>query len=97
MAGGETQAHGEFRRTQNWIGGTKPGNAMYVPPPVSALDRCLYEFERLLHEDTSGLPPLIKAGLAHVQFESIHPFLDGNGRIGRLLVTLYLCVQGVGS
>ena len=92
---GETQAHGEFRRTQNWIGGTRPGNAMHVPPPVSELNRCLDEFERFLHEDTTGLPPLIKAGLLHVQFESIHPFLDGNGRIGRLLVTLYLCVQRV--
>lgn len=94
-ARGETKNPGEFRRSQNWIGGTRPGNAVYVPPPVNELERCLDEFERFLHEDTSRLPPLIKAGLIHVQFESIHPFLDGNGRIGRLLVTLYLCVNDV--
>lgn len=92
---GESQTPGEFRRTQNWIGGTRPGNATFVPPPVSDLQRCLSQLEHFMHEDASGLPPLIKAGLLHVQFESIHPFLDGNGRIGRLLVTLYLCVQDV--
>ena len=86
---------GEFRRSQNWIGGTRPGNALYVPPPVTELDDCLGAFERFMHEDQSRLPALIKAGLLHVQFETIHPFLDGNGRIGRLLVTLYLCVNGV--
>jgi Fic family protein len=68
---------------------------MFVPPPVSELDACLSGFEQFMHEDTSRLHPLIKAGLLHVQFETIHPFLDGNGRIGRLLVTLFLCVQGV--
>jgi Fic family protein len=94
-ARGGTKSPGEFRRSQNWIGGTRPGNAMYVPPPVSELDACLAAFERFMHEDGSGLPPLIKAGLLHVQFESIHPFLDGNGRIGRLLVTLYLCLHDV--
>jgi Fic family protein len=94
-ARGETKNPGEFRRSQNWIGGTRPGNAVYVPPPVNELERCLDEFERFLHENASRLPPLIKAGLIHVQFESIHPFLDGNGRIGRLLVTLYLCVNDV--
>lgn len=92
---GGTKSPGEFRRSQNWVGGTRPGNAMYVPPPVSELDACLGDFERFMHEDGSRLPPLIKAGLLHVQFESIHPFLDGNGRIGRLLVTLYLCAHGV--
>ena len=92
---GETKNPGEFRRSQNWIGGTRPGNAVYVPPPVNELNRCLDEFEHFLHDDTSRLPPLIKAGLVHVQFESIHPFLDGNGRIGRLLLTLYLCVNDV--
>jgi Fic family protein len=92
---GGTKSPGEFRRSQNWVGGTRPGNAMYVPPPVSELDACLNALERFMHEDGSRLPPLIKAGLLHVQFESIHPFLDGNGRIGRLLVTLYLCVHGV--
>ncbi|MBM3654639.1 MAG: Fic family protein, partial [Alphaproteobacteria bacterium] len=86
---------GEFRRSQNWIGGTRPSNALFVPPPVSELDACLDAFERFIHETKSGLPPLIKAGLLHVQFETIHPFLDGNGRVGRLLVTLFLCANGV--
>ena len=86
---------GEFRRSQNWIGGTRPGNALYVPPPINELQDVLGSFEHFMHEETSGLPALIKAGLLHVQFETIHPFLDGNGRVGRLLVTLYLCVQGV--
>ena len=92
---GGTKDPGEFRRSQNWIGGTRPGNALYVPPPVTELDGCLGALENFMHEKQSRLPALIKAGLLHVQFESIHPFLDGNGRIGRLLVTLYLCVQGV--
>jgi Fic family protein len=86
---------GEFRRTQNWIGGTRPGNALFVPPPPHELAACLAALEAFIHEEASGLPVLIKAGLLHVQFETIHPFLDGNGRIGRLLVTLYLCTQGV--
>lgn len=86
---------GEFRRSQNWIGGTRPGNALFVPPPVDQLTACLDQFERFMHDDVSPLPPLLKAGLLHVQFETLHPFLDGNGRIGRLLVTLYLCVHGV--
>jgi Fic family protein len=86
---------GQFRRSQNWLGGTRPGNAQFVPTPVNELDRCLGELEAFMHEDVSGLPTLVKAGLLHVQFETIHPFLDGNGRIGRLLVTLYLCMQGV--
>ncbi|WP_110173425.1 Fic family protein [Luteitalea pratensis] len=85
---------GEFRRSQNWLGGTRPGDAQFVPPPVTELDRCLGDLEAFIHEDASGLPPLVKAGLLHVQFETIHPFLDGNGRMGRLLVTLYLCVHG---
>lgn len=92
---GGTKCPGEFRRSQNWIGGSRPGNALYVPPPVTELDACLDALERFIHEDGSQLPALIKAGLLHVQFETIHPFLDGNGRIGRLLVTLYLCVNGV--
>lgn len=92
---GGSKNPGEFRRSQNWIGGTRPGNASFVPPPVSELDGCLDTFERFMHEEESHLPALIKAGLLHVQFETIHPFLDGNGRIGRLLVTLYLCVHGV--
>jgi Fic family protein len=92
---GGTKSPGEFRRSQNWIGGTRPGNALFVPPPVTELDACLVDFEAFMHEDRSRLPALMKAGLLHVQFETIHPFLDGNGRIGRLLVTLYLCVHGV--
>ena len=85
---------GVFRRSQNWLGGTRPGDAQFVPPPLTELDRCLGELEAFMHEDVSGLPALVKAGLLHVQFETIHPFLDGNGRMGRLLVTLYLCVHG---
>ncbi|MXN27789.1 Fic family protein [Delftia sp. CH05] len=92
---GGTKSPGEFRRSQNWIGGTRPGNALFVPPPVNELGPCLNAFERFMHEDASRLPALIKAGLLHVQFETLHPFLDGNGRIGRLLVTLYLCINGV--
>lgn len=84
---------GEFRRSQNWIGGTRPGNALFVPPPVDYLDVCLSDFESFLYDDR--LPAIIKAGLAHVQFETIHPFLDGNGRIGRLLITLLLCHNGM--
>lgn len=92
---GGTKGPGEFRRSQNWIGGSRPGNALFVPPPVTELDAALSALEAFMHEDQSRLPALIKAGLLHVQFETIHPFLDGNGRIGRLLVTLYLCVNGV--
>lgn len=92
---GDTKNPGEFRRSQNWIGGTRPGNALFVPPPVAELHGCLDALERFMHEDQSKLPAIIKAGLLHVQFETIHPFLDGNGRIGRLLVTLFLCVEGV--
>lgn len=90
---GATQTSGEFRRSQNWIGGTRPGNALFVPPPVSHLDDCLSDFEKFLHD--RSLPVLIKAGLAHVQFETIHPFLDGNGRLGRLLIPLTLCANGM--
>ena len=92
---GGTKNPGEFRRSQNWIGGSRPGNALFVPPPPTEMDVCLDAFERFMLEAGSHLPALLKAGLLHVQFETIHPFLDGNGRIGRLLVTLYLCVNGV--
>lgn len=92
---GATKQPGEFRQSQNWIGGTRPGNALFVPPPPNALSNCLGAFERFLHTDDVGLPPLIRAGLAHVQFETIHPFLDGNGRLGRLLITLILCEAGI--
>jgi len=84
---------GEFRRSQNWIGGTRPSNALFVPPPADHLNQCLVDFEKFLHDES--LPVLIKAGLAHVQFETIHPFLDGNGRLGRLLITLLLCLGGM--
>ena len=92
---GQTKDPGEFRRSQNWIGGTRPGNATFVPPPPGELMSCLDAFEKFLHSETPSLPPLIKAALLHVQFETIHPFLDGNGRLGRLLITLYLCTQSV--
>lgn len=92
---GQTESPGEFRRTQNWIGGTRPSNALYVPPPVDELMPCLDAFEKFIHQSTPEIPPLIKAGLIHLQFESIHPFLDGNGRLGRLLITLFLCHEGV--
>lgn len=91
---GASQQPGEFRRSQNWIGGTRPGNALFVPPPPDRLNECLDPFEKFLHADDPQLPPLIKAGLAHAQFETIHPFLDGNGRLGRLLITLTLCEAG---
>lgn len=92
---GASKQPGEFRQTQNWIGGTRPGNALFVPPPTNKLMECLDAFEKFLHVEDPQLPPLIKAGLAHVQFETIHPFLDGNGRLGRLLITLMLCEAGV--
>ncbi|HJQ55693.1 MAG TPA: Fic family protein [Vineibacter sp.] len=80
---------GEVRRSQNWIGGSRPGNAAYVPPPAPALPKLLGDLENYLHADDK-LPPLVRIGLAHAQFESIHPYLDGNGRIGRLLITLLM-------
>lgn len=89
---GALKTPGEFRRAQNWIGGTRPGNAEFVPPPPQEVEHCMAEFERFIHSTT---PALQKAALAHVQFETIHPFLDGNGRIGRLLITLLLCSEGV--
>lgn len=92
---GRTKQPGEFRRSQNWIGGTRPGNALFVPPPPETVMDCMGTLEAFLHDAESGLPALIKAGLAHVQFETIHPFLDGNGRLGRLLITLLLCEAGL--
>lgn len=86
---GAERRPGEVRRSQNWIGGSRPGNAAYVPPPPHTLAEVLSAFEKYLHAD-DALPPLVRAGLLHVQFETIHPYLDGNGRIGRLLVTLLL-------
>jgi Fic family protein len=87
---GAEKLPGEVRRSQNWIGGTRPGNAVYVPPPPHALAEALSAFEKYMHAGDNSLPPLVRAGLLHVQFETIHPYLDGNGRIGRLLVTLLL-------
>ena len=92
---GSGQSPGEFRRTQNWIGGTRPGNAHFVPPPPDVLEDCLSDFERFLHDETLPYPTLVRAALAHVQFETIHPFLDGNGRIGRLLIAFILHHEGV--
>ena len=86
---------GEFRRSQVWIGGTRPGNAVFVPPPANEVDECLKHFERFLHDQPEATPPLVKAALAHVQFETIHPFLDGNGRVGRLLIALQLAADGL--
>ena len=91
---GENKQPGEFRKSQNWIGGSRPGNAVFVPPPPEYLMECLDNFEKFLHDDKIQLPVLIKIALAHVQFETIHPFLDGNGRLGRLLITFMLCVEG---
>src|SRR3954469_11338467 len=93
--GGRGKTPGEIRRSQVWIGGTRPGNAVFVPPPIDALPDALKHFERFLNDQPEPEPPLIKAALAHVQFETIHPFLDGNGRIGRLLVVLQLVADGV--
>ncbi len=86
---------GEFRRSQNWIGGSRPGKAVFVPPPHHLVPDCMAQLERFLHAEDDGLPVLIRAGLAHVQFETIHPFLDGNGRVGRLLITFLLFEAGV--
>ncbi len=92
---GSNQTPGEFRRTQNWIGGTRPGNAAFVPPPADQVMECMGKLELFLHDQPEPTPALLKAALAHVQFETIHPFLDGNGRLGRLLITLILCEQKV--
>jgi len=86
---GADKMPGEVRRSQNWIGGTRPGNARFVPPPPEVVPELMAQLEKWLHS-ADALPPLVRAGLAHVQFETIHPFLDGNGRIGRLLITLLL-------
>ena len=91
---GSEKQPGEFRTSQNWIGGTRPGNAAFVPPPPEMVMECMGALELFLHE-RADLPLLIQAGLVHVQFETIHPFLDGNGRLGRLLITFLLCVGGI--
>lgn len=94
-ARGGTRSPGEFRRSQNWVGGTRPGNATYVPPPPDRVPGCMSDLEKYLYDKEDKLPLLIRAGLVHHQFETIHPFLDGNGRLGRLLITLLLCTEGV--
>jgi Fic family protein len=92
---GSDKRPGEFRRTQNWVGGTRPGNAHFVPPPSDHVQNCMAALERFLHDSDSQYPALIRAALAHVQFEIIHPFLDGNGRIGRLLIAFILHHEGI--
>ena len=92
---GSNQTPGEFRRSQNWIGGTRPGNAAFVPPPAEEVLECMSKLELFLHDQPEPTPVLLKAALVHVQFETIHPFLDGNGRLGRLLIALLLCEQKV--
>ena len=85
---------GNFRSSQNWIGGTTPANAKFVPPPVAAMKEALSDLEKFFHSEDLFLP-IIKAGLIHAQFETIHPFLDGNGRTGRILITLFLWIEGL--
>jgi Fic family protein len=92
---GSTKAPGEFRKSQNWLGGTRPGNAAFVPPPPEHVLDCMGKLELFLHDEPEPTPALLKAALSHVQFETIHPFLDGNGRLGRLLITLLFCEQKV--
>lgn len=91
---GQHKTPGEFRRSQNWIGGSRPGNALFVPPSPEYLKECLSDLEKFLYDEECPYHILIKAGLVHVQFETIHPFLDGNGRVGRLLIIFMLCESG---
>ena len=92
---GSQMLPGEYRSSQNWIGGSRPGNAHFVPPPHTEVPDCMAALEQFINEENKSLPPLIRAALAHVQFETIHPFLDGNGRVGRILITLLLYAEGV--
>ncbi len=92
---GSEKHPGEFRTSQNWIGGSRPGNARYVPPPPGEILTCMGALEKFIHEKYLHMQILVKAALVHVQFETIHPFLDGNGRLGRLLITLLLCAEGI--
>ncbi len=92
---GSDKQPGEFRQSQNWIGGTRPGNASFVPPPPEEVMNCMGDFELFLHDQPEPTSALLKAALSHVQFETIHPFLDGNGRLGRLIITLLLCSEKV--
>ena len=92
---GEHKTPGEFRTSQNWIGGSMPSNAVYVPPPHTEIAECLTDFEKFINNKEIDTPDLIKIAILHYQFESIHPFLDGNGRIGRLLIPLYIQSKGM--
>jgi Fic family protein len=92
---GSDKEPGDFRRSQNWLGGTRPGNARFVPPPPHEVEPCMAALEAFLHNEADGMPLLVKAALSHVQFETIHPFLDGNGRLGRLLIALLLHQGGL--
>jgi len=92
---GNEKDPGNFRRSQNWIGGPRPALAAFVPPPADQVEPCMAALELFLHDTPQRTPPLIKAALAHVQFETIHPFLDGNGRLGRLLISLILCADEI--
>jgi Fic family protein len=92
---GAEKEPGEFRRSQNWIGGSRPGNAIFVPPPPEQVLECMGKLELFLHDLPNKTPVIVKAALAHVQFETIHPFLDGNGRLGRLLFTLVFCSHNI--
>ena len=92
---GSSQRPGEFRRSQNWIGGSRPGSAAFVPPPWKEVAECMGQLERFLHDKPEPTSALLKAALAHLQFETIHPFLDGNGRLGRLLIVLILRAENV--
>ena len=92
---GSNKTPGEFRKSQVWIGGSRPGTAHFVPPPAHAVADCMGELERFLHTEHPGIDSLLRAGLVHLQFETVHPFLDGNGRVGRLLITLLLSHDGL--
>lgn len=95
FAGATGTEPGKFRGSQNWIGGLRAGSALFIPPPPERLSECMAALDRFLHDDPERLPVLIKIGLAHAQFETLHPFATGNGRLGRLLVTLLLAAEGV--
>ena len=92
---GSEKDPGEFRLSQNWIGGSRPGNAVFVPPPHTEVPQCISDLEKFMHTGSPSLPRIVQSGVLHVQFETIHPFLDGNGRVGRLLITLFLCASGI--
>lgn len=91
---GASKSPGEYRKSQVWLGGSRPSNALFVPPPHDQITQLMSDLEKFLHDKPERMPLLIKAALAHVQFETIHPFLDGNGRLGRLLITLLFCTEG---